>query len=276
MRHYFSTRVRVVLVLAVALAAVLAVLSGVLNISIPDMMVKTVLTPIRTAASKLTDQAERIYSYMFRYEALSAENDALKAQIAQMEDATRQADSLARENDRLKKMLNFSQSHEDFTYLPAYIISWSSNDWTNTLTVNRGTNDGINAGMCAITETGNMVGLVTEAGPNYAVIKTVLDSTLEVNATVSSSGYNGIVQGNYVAGRRDLLRMDYLPTSSVIRNRDQVVTTGSTTYPRGLVIGYVVDADFDDSGVAKFALLEPAADIVTLEQVFIVTAFGES
>ncbi len=276
MRHYFSTRVRVVLVLAVALAAVLAVLSGVLNISIPDMMVKTVLTPIRTAASKLTDQAERIYSYMFRYEALSAENDALKAQIAQMEDATRQADSLARENDRLKKLLNFSQSHEDFSYLPAYIISWSSNDWTNTLTVNRGTNDGINAGMCAITETGNMVGLVTEAGPNYAVIKTVLDSTLEVNATVSSSGYNGIVQGNYVAGRRDLLRMDYLPTSSVIRNRDQVVTTGSTTYPRGLVIGYVVDADFDDSGVAKFALLEPAADIVTLEQVFIVTAFGES
>jgi len=67
--------------------------------------------------------------------------------------------------------------------------------------------------------------------------------------------------------------MDYLPSSSVIRNNDQVVTAGSTVYPRNLVIGYVVDAGFDDTGVAKYALLEPAVNIGSLEQVFIVTEF---
>jgi len=40
------------------------------------------------------------------------------------------------------------------------------------------------------------------------------------------------------------------------------------------VLGYVVDAGFDDTGVAKYALLEPAADVRSLEQVFIVTQYN--
>ena len=67
--------------------------------------------------------------------------------------------------------------------------------------------------------------------------------------------------------------MDYLPSDAIIRNKDQVVTTGSTVYPRNLIIGHVVDAGFDDTGVAKYALLEPAADVRSLEQVFIVTEY---
>jgi cell shape-determining protein MreC len=51
------------------------------------------------------------------------------------------------------------------------------------------------------------------------------------------------------------------------------VTSGSTVYPRGLIIGNVVDAGFEETGVAKFALLRPAAEINTLEQVFIITKY---
>ena len=69
--------------------------------------------------------------------------------------------------------------------------------------------------------------------------------------------------------------MNYLPSSAVIRNRDQVVTAGSEVFPRNLILGYVVDAGLGDTGVAKFAYLEPAADIDNLEQVFIVTAYGQ-
>ena len=150
----------------------------------------------------------------------------------------------------------------------------SSDLWTSTFTVNRGSNAGIEAGMCAITANGEVVGLVSEVGSNYAVIKTILDSSLEISATISSSGYNGMVQGAYASGLAGKLRMDYLPSSSVIRNKDQVVTSGSTVYPRDLILGHVVDAGFDDTGVAKFAILEPAADIDALEQVFIITSYN--
>ena len=128
--------------------------------------------------------------------------------------------------------------------------------------------------MCAFTANGEVVGLVTAVGPNWAEVTTVLDSTLEISGTIASSGYNGIVKGGYASGLDGYLRMNYLPSSSTIRNDDQVVTTGSTVYPRDLVLGYVIDAGFDATGVAKYALLEPAANVNSLEQVFIHTNYN--
>ena len=274
MKHLFTKRVRIVLVIAVLLAIILTVVGSLTGTSLPDMFVKGILTPIRSGVSNLTDRAQQLYSYMFEYESLKAENESLKAQLAQIQDEARRADSISRENDRLREILDMKSAHEDYQLADGYIISWSSTEWSSTFTINRGTNVGIEAGMCAITANGELVGLVSEVGPNYSVVKSVLDSSLEISATIASSGHNGMVQGGYSTGLDGLLRMNYLPSAAIIRNQDQVVTTGSTVYPRDLVIGKVVDAGFDDTGVAKFALLEPAADIRSLEQVFIITHYN--
>ena len=274
MKHLFTTRVRVVLVIAVLLAVALTVIGNLTGTSLPDMFVKGVLTPIRSGISSLTDRAEQLYSYMFEYEALLAENEALKAELAAIQDEARRTDSVNRENDRLRDVLDMKEVHEDYELADGYIISWSTTEWSSTFTINRGANVGIEEGMCAITANGELVGLVNEVGPNYAVIKSVLDSSLEISATIASSGHSGMVQGGYSTGLEGLLRMNYLPSSATIRNNDQVVTTGSTVYPRDLVIGHVVDAGFDDAGVSKFALLQPAADVRSLEQVFIITHYN--
>ncbi len=274
MRHFFTSRVRIVLILAVLIAVALGVIGSLTNLSVGDMLVQGVLTPIRTGVSKLTDGAEQIYNYIFEYEALKAENEDLKDRLSQLEDDAREADAIARELERLRELLELKKANEDYELVDGYIISWSSNDWTSTFTINTGSNVGIEPGMCAITANGEVVGLVSEVGINYAVIRSVLDSSLEISATIASSGYNGMVQGGYATGNQGLLRMDYLPSSSVIRNNDQVVTTGSTVYPRNLILGYVVDAGYDDTGVAKYALLRPAVDIGSLEQVFIVTNYS--
>ena len=274
MKHFFTGRVRTVMILAVVLAIVLIVISSLTKVNIPGMLVQGALTPLRAGVSALKDQAVQFYSYMFKYEALAAENEQLKEDLASIEDNARQAEVISRENDRLRALLGLTGSHEDYKLQDAYIISWSSSDWSNTFTVNRGTNAGIQVGMCAVTANGELVGLVNEVGPNYAVVKSVLDSSMEVSATIASSGYSGMVKGGYSTGLDGLLRMNYLPSAATIRNHDQVVTAGSTVYPRGLVIGNVVDAGFDDTGVAKYALLEPAADVRSLEQVFLITEYN--
>ena len=271
---HLSTRVRIVIIAAVLLAAGLGVLSSATGQTLPDMLVQAVMTPIKAGANALKEQAEQYYSYMFRYEALAAENEALKAQIAAMEDNARQADSTTRENQRLRQLMGLETTFEKYDKVDANIISWSSTDWTNYITISRGKNAGIEPDMCAITATGQVVGLVTEVGPNYAVVKTVLDSTLEISCIISSSGYNGMVKGGYYDyNAMNHLIMDYLPSSAIIRNKDEVVTSGSTVYPRGLIVGYIVDAGFDDTGVAKYAVLEPAAEISALEQIFIITNY---
>lgn len=274
MKHFFTNRIRIVLVTAVLLAVVLAVVSSLTGLKLPQMLVQGVLTPIRAGVSKLSDQSQQLYDYIFGYEALLAENETLKQQLAEIEDEARDAYATKQENERLRAALGLVDANEDYKLVDAYIISTSAADWSNTFTINRGTNVGIQAGMCAITAYGELVGLVSEVGVNYAVVKSVLDSSLEISATIAASGHSGMVQGGYTSGLDGLLRMNYLPTSATIRNRDQVVTTGSTVYPRNLILGYVVDAGFDDAGVAKFALLEPAADVRSLEQVFIVTEYN--
>lgn len=273
MRNLFSTRVKVILVLAILLAVALGILSSVTSNSVMDIVVQGALAPFRAAATALTSTAEKYYSYMFRYEALAAENEVLEQRIAEMEDVARQADSVTRENARLRQALGLTQTHEDYKLTDAYIIGWSSTDWQSTLTINRGTAAGIQENMCAITANGEVVGLVTETGLNYAIVTTVLDSTLEISGTIATSGYNGMVRGGYVRDNRSMLQMNYLPSSAIIRNQDQVVTSGSTVYPRGLIMGYVLDAGFEETGVAKYALLDPAAEISSLEQIFIITDY---
>lgn len=273
MRNLFSTKVKIILVIAALLTAGLAVYSGITSQSIPSIIVQGVLAPFRSAGTALTNTAEKYYSYMFRYEALDAENKVLEEKIAQMEDVAREAEQISRENERLRKLCGLQESHEDYKLVDAYIIGESSTDWESTFTINRGTNAGIEENMCAITANGEVVGLVTEVGINYAVVKTVLDSTLEISGTIAASGYSGMVKGGYTSGNDTLLKMNYLPSSAIIRNKDQVVTSGSTVYPRGLIMGYVVDAGFEETGVAKFALLDPAADINALEQLFIITDY---
>ena len=273
MKYFFTRRVKIVLIITVLLAVILGVLSSFTGLGLPKMMVQGVLTPIRAGVSKLTTGAENIYDYIFSYESVAAENEALKQKIAEMEDAALQKDALYQENQRLRDLLDLRTGHYDYKFTDGYIISWDSNDWSNTFTINRGSSSGIEVNMCAVTANGELVGLVSEVGPNYAVIKSVLDSALEISATISASGYNGMVKGGYTSDLPNMLRMNYLASNATIHINDQVVTTGSTVYPRGLVIGKVIDAGYDDTGVAKYAILEPAVDIQELAQVFIITEY---
>jgi len=275
MKYFFTTKVKVILVIAVLLTVGLAILGNLVGKTPMDTLVQELLTPLRTGVSALTDQAERFYNYIFRYEALEAENEALREQIAKMEEDIRQYDTVSRENQRLRELLELMAGEESFETVDAYIISRSPVDWVSSFTINRGTNAGVEVGMCAITSNKEVVGLVVETGPNYAVVKTVLDQSLQISATLAASGYSGMVQGTHGTDLEGMLLMDYLPSAAVIRNKDQVITAGSTVYPRGLILGYAVDAGYDSTGIQKFAVLEPAADIESLEQVFILTEFSQ-
>lgn len=274
MKKFFNTKVKAVLALTVVLAVALALLGALgQGAGLPQRIVQGIMTPLRSAMNDLTRHAEKLYSYIFRYEALEAENQALREQIAEMENDARTTDTLQRENQRLRELVGLKEERQDFELVASYIITWDSNDWTSSFTIDKGTGSGIQEDMVAITAQGEVVGLVTAAGSNWATVTTVLDSSLEISANIASSGYAGMVQGAYTTGSEGMLRMDYLPTDAVIRNEDQVVTAGSTLYPRDLILGYVANAGFDETGVAKYALLTPAADFENMEQVFILTNY---
>ena len=274
-KRFWTARLKTILIaaliVAICAAVTLAIAGGT---SFLENAVGTILTPFRAGVAAIDRLAERYYNYIFRYESLEAENAELERRVLAMEEDVRNAEELQRENERYKSLLKLSEEHEDYEYLSSYIISWDSSDYKSAFTIAKGTAAGLEEGMCAVTENGQVVGLVTKVGANWATITTIMDSSLEISASVASSGYTGVVQGTFLEDGTEILRMNYLLTDAIVKNNDQVVTTGSTLYPRGLLLGYITNASLDETGVAKYATLEPSCDLSKLEQIAIITEYN--
>ena len=273
-KKFWTTKIKAIVIAAVVLTIIVGVAAAVIS-GTPffSNAVRTLMTPLRSGIAAIDRQAERYYNYLFSYERLQAENEALEKQLLSMQEDIRTAQTYQRENERLRLLLKLSEEHEDYSFVSAYIVSWNESNYKSEFTVAKGTNAGLEPGMCAVTENGQVVGLITEVGANWATVTTIMDSSLEISASVASSGYTGVVQGTYLADGSSVLRMNYLPTEAILKNSDQVVTTGSTLYPRGLLLGHLTAVGLDETGVAKYATLEPSCVLDRLEQVFIITEY---
>ena len=274
-KKFWSARLKTILIVALVVAILLGVTVAIASgTTFGENLAGTILSPFRAGVAAIDRQAERYYNYLFSYESLRAENAELQKQILDMQEAVRTAEEEQRENERLRTLLGLAEEHEDYTFVSAYIISWESSNYTSAFTIGKGTNSGLTEGMCAVTENGQVVGLITDVCLNWATVTTLMDSSLEISVSIASSGYTGVVQGTYLPDNTSVLRMNYLPTSAVVKNNDQVVTTGSTLYPRGLLLGYITNVSLDETGVAKYATLTPSCDLDALEQIFIITEYA--
>lgn len=276
MKKYFTTRLRVVLVLAV-LAALITIGSmflwpgkaGVLNNA-----VSVVLNPVKNGVTLLADKAERLYNYLFGYELLQAENEQLQAELANMNQDIRDAQTYKTENERLRELENLTEKHTDYDLAIANVVSRSGGSYGSTMTISQGSSIGLEAGMCAITETGQVVGILSEVGTNWATVTTILDTTSEIGAYIFGSGYTCIAQGDFTLMKEGKLRASYLSSSATIRNSDQLLTSGDgDIYPPGLVIGGVTDVGDDETNVAKYAVITPTVDLDAVEQVFVIKSY---
>ncbi len=274
MKKFFTPGVKWILTLAVVGALAFAIFTLATDRSgFFTNVFNTITTPIRSGTSAFVRQVEHIYNKWYQYDLLEAENNALKAELSKMELDISESQMIKRENERLTDLLDLKEAHPDYKLEAAYLIGWDSANWRQVCSISKGTDSGLGLGMCAVTQFGQVVGVITDIGQNWAEITTVLDSSLEMSATITASGYSGVVQGSYTYD--NTLRMNYLQTDAVVKNTDLVVTAGSLLYPKGLVLGTIVDANMDESGLGKYATIEPSANFGELEQVFVITNYEE-
>jgi len=276
MRQYFTTRIRVILVVA-ALAALITLGFLVLRPGKASPMnnaVSTVRMPLKSATTLLVRQAENLYNYIFGYEMLQAENEQLRVVMSQQNHDIRNSQTYKEENEHLRTLLDLQDKHTDYEFEIANVVSWGSSSYGSVMTISKGASAGLQAGQCAITADGQVLGLVTETGGNWATVTTILDTTSEIGAYIFGSGYSCIAQGDFELMRQGTLRASYISSSATIRNGDQLLTSGEgDIYPAGLVIGTVSDVGDDEYNVAKYAVVTPTVDPTTVEQLFIIKSF---
>ena len=276
MKKFFTTRIRVVLVLA-ALAALITIGSMFLwpgKAGAFNNAVSLVVNPVKNGVTLLVNKAERLYDYLFGYELLQAQNEQLQEELANMNQDIRDAQTYKAENERLRSLENLTDKHTDYQLEIANVVSWGGSGYGSTMTISQGSSVGMDTGMCVITETGQVIGIITEVGTNWATVTTILDTTSEIGAYIFGSGYSCIAQGDFTLMKEGNLRASYLSSSATIRNSDQLLTSGDgDIYPPGLVIGTVTDVGDDETNVAKYAVITPTVKIDKVEQVFVIKSY---
>lgn len=265
-----------VLVAAAVIAATLAVMSFFSTTSSPLVNVtQTITSPFRSAYTAVATWFNDKQNYYQDVTALEAENAALRQQVAEMEEAIRQAEMDSAENQRLRKLLNLREQRRDLSdFESATVTEQSTSNWTSTLTVNKGTNHGVEVNDCVIDETGAMVGVVIETGTNWSIIRTIVDTDTSLGAQVFRTKDLGVAEGNFALMEDGLLTLNYLPADCRLLSGDLVVTSGlGGYYPSGLVIGSVEEVRPNDSGAEAYAIIRPEVNIDGLTEVFIIKSF---
>lgn len=230
--------------------------------------------PIKSLMSSVVSSLEHAYGYMYKYDQLEAENEELKAQIADLEQDHREYEEIYEENDRLRNLLSLSERHSDFTFETATIISWTSSSWESTCTINKGSSSGLQVGDSIITENGFLVGQITSLDKTTATVTTILDTSSSVGALLSSTSEAAIAQGDFSLMTEKLLKLSYLPEDTEIVSGDTIVSSGrGGTFPQGLVIGYIRGKEVSASGLDDYAIIEPAVDFNSVSHVYAITDF---
>ena len=233
-----------------------------------------VASPFQRGVNAFTGWVESLYDYAFRYNELQKKVDKLELQVAEMnKDARDSKDALA-ENARLRKLLKLAEKRSDFTYEAARVTGASSTSWESTVTLSKGTASGVHKNDAVITETGNLVGVVAEAGANWSTVITLLDPDISMGALVYRTGENAIIQGDLTLMLDGTCKLSYLDSKSNLISGDEVLTSGKGgVYPSGLVVGHVSEMAATPAGTERYAVVTPAVDYNDLVEVFVIKDF---
>ena len=233
--------------------------------------------PVEKLVSSAAVKLEELRAALRDYEALQAENEELKARIAAMEEEVRQSQGANAENDRLRQLLELKRSHTDYKLLDASIISWGSSNWSSTFDLDKGSFSGVEVGDCVITETGFVVGVVTEAGLYSCSVRTLIDPRAAMGATVHSTGLTAVAEGDFSLLAGGELKLTYVFENSVLELGDTVLTSGAGgVYPAGLVIGKITGVASEEGGYGQYGIVTPSAELSSLSQVFLILEYGEA
>jgi len=169
------------------------------------------------------------------------------------------------ENARLKALFSFKQK-SPLRLVSARVIARSPDSWSSSVIIDKGRFSGIRRGMAVINAQG-LVGRVAESTDNISKILLVNDPSQGISSIVQRSRQEGLVNGCLGSN----LIMRYLPEDAQITIGDIIITSElSQLYPKGLLVGKVINIAKEFSGLSLYAVVKPAADLSSIEEVLVI------
>ncbi len=231
--------------------------------------------PIQGVLSGATRGFTSIFGAIAEIDQLRRDNQALQAQNQQLSVENRQLQEVKIQNDQLSRLLNVRGSL-DYKTVAAAVVGRQYTQYERVITIDHGTNDGIEVHDVVVAGGGALVGFVTDAESDYSRVLLISDTQSTVTGLIESSRATGDVVGQLGGS----LVMQNVAATERVNLDDQVVTAGidlgngtRSPFPKGLLIGRIVDVQRDPNAVVQTAIVEPAADLDKLEYVLVITDY---
>jgi len=228
--------------------------------------------PFEVAIDGAARDVTSIGSALAEIDQLRSDNDSLRSENEQLRIDNRSAAELRRENDLLTSLLQLRQGL-DFQTRTATVIARETSEARRVVVIDRGTDDGVAVGEVVIAGGGALVGRVVDVGADFATVLLISDSTSTVIGQLLSSTATGKVVGQSGGA----LVMQDVDSTVKVPIGEEVFTAGielsgglRSPYPKGLLIGQVVDVSTDPNSVVQTVFLQPAAPLDQLEFVLVI------
>lgn len=231
----------------------------------------TVTTPLRVVGSALTTPFQVLGNVFSNLTAtqetlsdLREENERLLAKNAELQEEAQAA-------KRLQDLLGLQSSYS-LQSTAARIISTSTDSWSRTVVIDRGSSSGLAIGM-PVTNSSGAIGQIIECGPTSATVRLIADENSSVSALVQSSRAQGVLKGS--AG--GTLHLTLIATDQSVSVGDSVVTSGlGGVYPKGLPLGRVLSVNKNDGDLYYTIVVEPPSSAESFEEVLVITSLTEN
>ena len=202
---------------------------------------------------------------------LQKENEELEEKVASLTEENNKLLEDQEELNRLTKLYELDQDYTQYDKVAAQVISKDPGNWYSTFVINRGSDDGIQVDMNVL-EDGGLAGIVTEVGKDWATVRSIIDDSSNVSATVASTSDNCMVTGNLLLMEEGKLNfIQLLDREDKVQPGDRIVTSDiSDKFLKGILIGYIDEVEMDSNNLTKTGYLVPVVDFAHIHEVLVI------
>ena len=238
------------------------------------------LNPVESFLRDTLSYAEKIVTYPFSYittktreynklKDVNEENDILETSLDRIDAIETENVELRRQIDALKNELNIDYTLTDYEYLNATVVSRNVGFWYNTITIDKGTYNGVEKDMVVINSKG-LIGKIIKTSTFTSDVRliTTSDTNNKISVHISNGDYDLYGLINSYDYNDNYLEVEGISNTKDVRVGDYVYTSGlGGIFPSGILVGTVSEISTDSYDLAKIIKVKPSADFSNINYV---------
>ena len=243
--------------------------NGDSNLSFFENVASNLVMPIQNGMTYLKNKISGNNTFFTDINNLKQENEELKKKNSELEQSLRELENIKTQNETLKEYLDLAEKYGEYKTIPGYVINKDISNYSKTIVINIGKNDGVEENMTVIGDQG-LVGHVVSVTDSTAKVQTIIDTASSVSCTMSTTEESIVCKGTL--DENSTLRGMYIPTDANVVQGDSVETSGlGGIYPKGIHVGTVRSVENAQNITDRYAIIDTAVDFDKLDTVLVIT-----